>query len=324
MNDVPFDVVGVGANSVDYVYRLPEFPHPDTQAAKLRITHHAVLCGGQTTTALCTCAAMGLRARYIGVTGDDENGTLIRRELVARGVDAEHACVHHAKNAFAVILVDDRRGERVVLWQRDAALALQHREIDPSVVAQSRLIHVDDVDEDAAICAASIGRSAGIPVTSDIERVTERTEELVAAVTIPIFAEHVIDTLTGERDFERGLRKIRAQRGGSKRTRPTDGRPGPFGPGGDLICVTLGARGAILLEGDRLHHVPGLPVEVVDTTGAGDVFRGAFIAALLRGDSPANILRFANAAAALSCTRLGAIDGIPATEEVLAFADGHT
>ena len=297
-----FDVVGVGANSVDYVYRLPEFPHPDTQAAKLRITHHAVLCGGQTTTALCTCVAMGLRATYIGVTGDDENGTLIRRELEARGVDAEHACVRHAKNAFAVILVDDRRGERVVLWRRDAALALQHREIDPSVVAQSRLVHVDDVDEDAAICAASIGRSAGIPVTSDIERVTERTEELVAAVTIPIFAEHVIEPLTGERDFERGLRKIRANR-----------RLG-------MLCVTLGARGAMLLEGDRLHHAPGLPVEVVDTTGAGDVFRGAFIAALLRGDSPADILRFANAAAALSCTRLGAIDGIPTIDEVEAIA----
>jgi sulfofructose kinase len=327
-----FDVVGVGANSVDYVYRLPEFPHPDTQAAKLRITHHAVLCGGQTTTAMCMCAAMGLRARYIGVTGDDENGTLLRRELQMRGVDAEHVYAHRAKNAFAVILVDDRRGERVVLWQRDAALALQPHEIDASVIAQSRLIHVDDVDEDAAICAASIGRSAGIPVTSDIERVTERTEQLVAAVTIPIFAEHVIEALTGERDFERGLRKVRAQYGGSERTRPTGGertrstggRPGPLGPGGDLICVTLGARGAMLLEGDRLHHAPGLPVEVVDTTGAGDVFRGAFIAALLRGDSPADILRFANAAAALSCTRLGAIDGIPAMEEVLAFADHKT
>ena len=315
MNDVPFDVVGVGANSVDYVYRLPEFPHPDTRAAKLRITHHAILCGGQTTTALCTCAAMGLRASYVGVTGDDENGTLIRRELEARGVDAEHACVHHAKNAFAVILVDERRGERVVLWQRDGALTLLPREIDPSVVAQSRLVHVDDVDEDAAICAASIGRSAGIPVTSDIERVTERTEELVAAVTVPIFAEHVIEALTGERDFERGLRKIRAQQVRLKPDTTYDC---------DMLCVTLGARGAMLLAGDRLHHAPGLPVEVVDTTGAGDVFRGAFIAALLRGDSPADILRFANAAAALSCTRLGAIDGIPAMEEVLAFVNHKT
>jgi sugar/nucleoside kinase (ribokinase family) len=268
---------------------------------------------------------MGLRARYIGVTGDDENGALIRHELEVRGVDAEHAYVHHAKNAFAVILVDDRRGERVVLWQRDVALALQQREIDASVVAQSRLIHVDDVDEDAAICAASIGRSAGIPVTSDIERVTERTEELVATVTIPIFAEHVIEALTGERDFERGLRKIRAGR------RSDLSRPGEekvrLKPDTtydhELLCVTLGARGAMLLEGDRLHHVPGLPVEVVDTTGAGDVFRGAFIAALLRGGSAADILRFANAAAALSCTRLGAIDGIPAMDEVERAVDAH-
>jgi sugar/nucleoside kinase (ribokinase family) len=72
----------------------------------------------------------------------------------------------------------------------------------------------------------------------------------------------------------------------------------------------------MLLEDDRLHYEPGLPVEVIDTTGAGDVFRGAFIAALLRGDTPADILRFANTAAALSCTRSGAIDGIPAIEEV--------
>ena len=89
------------------------------------------------------------------------------------------------------------------------ALALLPREIDPSVVAQSRLVHVDDVDEDAAICAASIGRSAGIPVTSDIERVTERTEELVAAVTIPIFAEHVIEQLTGEAGLKEDCRNER-------------------------------------------------------------------------------------------------------------------
>jgi sugar/nucleoside kinase (ribokinase family) len=233
--------------------------------------------------------------------------------------------VHRARNAFAVILVDGRRGERVVLWHRDAALALQPGELDASVVAASRLVHVDDTDEDAAIRAASLGCSAGIPVTSDIERLTERTEELVAAVTIPIFAEHVLEQLTGERDVERALRKVQSQRGGGQfRLKPntTYTTSGRFEPGGDLICVTLGAQGAMLLEGDQLHHVPGLPVEVVDTTGAGDVFRGAFITAMLRGDSPADILRFANAAAALSCTRLGAIDGVPTLEETLELATG--
>jgi sulfofructose kinase len=342
VNDTLFDVLGIGANSVDYVYRLPEFPDPDTSAAKLRIAQDAVLCGGQTATVLCTCAAMGLRTTYIGVTGDDDNGERIRRELQRRGVNMQHAPVHRARNAFAVILVDGRRGERVVLWHRDAALALSTGELDAAVIAASRLVHVDDTDEDAAIRAASLARSAAVPVTSDIERLTERTEELVAAVTVPIFAEHVLEQLTGERDFERALRKVQSKRGGAKpppprlrrsteatgeggRTRPTGGSgSGPFGPGDDLICVTLGARGAMLLEGGRLHHAPGLRVKVVDTTGAGDVFRGAFIAALLRGDSPAEILRFANAAAALSCTRLGAIDSVPALEETLALANGPT
>lgn len=301
MNDRVFDVVGLGANSVDYVYGLPEFPHPDTSAAKLRIQHASLSCGGQTATTLCTCAAMGLRTKYVGTIGSDENGERMRQELQRRGVNVEHAYVRSVRNPFAVILVDEHRGERVVLWDRDPALHLSVSEIEAALRAGTpRLIHVDDTDEDAAIRAASIGRLAGIPVTSDIERVTERTQELVAAVTIPIFAEHVLEPLTGERDFERALRKVGSQ----------------FGD----VCVTLGARGAMLLEGDRLHHVEALAVEVVDTTGAGDVFRGAFITALLRGDSAPDILRFANAAAALSCTRRGAIAGVPTLEETMALA----
>jgi len=83
-----------------------------------------------------------------------------------------------------------------------------------------------------------------------------------------------------------------------------------------MLCVTLGARGAMLLDGDTLYHEPPRPVKVVDTTGAGDVFRGAFIYALLRGDTPADILRFANAAAAVSCTRMGAIASAPSLGDV--------
>jgi sugar/nucleoside kinase (ribokinase family) len=155
---------------------------------------------------------------------------------------------------------------------------------------------VDDVDDEAAIRAAHIAREAAIPVTSDIERITERSETLLAAVTVPIFEEHALKTLTGEGDVERGLRTVRERHDG-------------------LLCVTLGARGAMLLDGDELHYAGGAKVEVVDTTGAGDVFRGAFIVAMLRGDAPADILRFANAAAAVSCTRLGAINSVPTLEE---------
>jgi len=298
-----FDVVGVGANSVDYVYRLPRFPQPDGPASKLRIREHLVTCGGQTATALCTCAAMGLRTAYVGAIGADPNGERIRAELARRGVDLAHLRVRDAASPYAVILLDEQRGERVVLWERGEDLALRPDEIDAPLIGGARLLHVDDVDEEAAIRAAGIARDAGIPVTSDIERVTPRTEALVAAVDVPIFAEHVPEALTGERDVERALRALQVRL-----------QPDAMDVG-RLIAVTLGARGAMLLAGDRLYHEPGHQVTVVDTTGAGDVFRGAFIVALLGGAGPAETLRFANAAAALSCTRLGAIASVPSEEE---------
>ena len=295
-----FDVVGVGANSVDYVYRLPDFPAPDGPKAKLRIVQHAVSPGGQTATTLCTCAAMGLEPTYIGALGNDANGELLRDELTNRSVDVSHLAIRDSPNAFAVILLHHLHGERVVLWDRTSVLDLEPEEIDQAVIRGARLLHVDDVDEGAAILAASIARDARIPVTSDIERVGARTRELLSLISIPIFAEHVLEALTGEQDFERGLRKVK-------------------GPGHDMVCVTLGGRGAMMLAGDQIHRVSGIPVDVVDSTGAGDVFRGAFIASLLRGDGPQDVLRFANLAAALSCTRPGAIGGIPTLSEVQAL-----
>ena len=298
------DVVGVGANSVDRVYRLPAFPSPDGAASKLRIADHSITAGGQTATTLCTSAAMGLTTRYVGAMGNDDAGLLIRDELARRNVDITHVVVRHAANAYAVILIDDTQGERVVLWDRDSQLNLVPGEIDAAAVADARLLHVDDVDVEAALYVASIARDAGIPITSDIETAGDKTDELISLVTIPIFAEHVLEPLTGERDVERALRAVRRRHTG-------------------MLCVTLGARGAMLLAGDRLYETPAFPTTVIDTTGAGDVFRGGFITALLRGDTPDDILRFANAAAAISCSRAGAIASVPSPPAPASLVGGR-
>jgi sugar/nucleoside kinase (ribokinase family) len=295
-----WDVVGVGANSVDYVYRLPEYPEAEGPRSKMRISSHRISCGGQIATTLATCAAMGLRAKYVGAVGADGNGQRLRAELEQRSIDVTAVVQREALNAYAVILIADQVGERIVLWDRSEALALRLDEIPREAIASARALHVDDVDQNAGIAAGRFGRDAGVIVTSDIDRVTERTEELIATVTVPIFAEHVPPALTGESDPERALRKIR-------RTHP------------GLLCVTLGAHGSMVLDGDRVHHEPAFPITPVDTTGAGDVFRGAFIVALLRGDMPPSILRFANAAAAVACTRPGAIDGVPTLEDARAL-----
>ena len=291
------DVVGVGTNSIDLVYVLTEYPQPGGATSKLPVKSYRVLPGGQTATVLCTCAALGLRTSYVGAFGSDENGRRMRHELAGRGVSTENALTRDAPNRHAVILIDERHGERVVLWERSPALAVRADELPDSLLAVARLVHVDNEDEAIAIDAARLARRAGVPVTSDIDRVTPETRALVDAVTIPIFAEHVPEALTGTRDTETALRALRA-------------------PHHAMLCVTVGARGAMLLDDDRLEHIPGFPTDAVDTTGAGDVFRGAFIFALLRGDSPRDIVRFANAAAAVSCTKYGAIGGVPTPEEI--------
>src|SRR5262245_27561806 len=96
-----WDVIGIGATSVDYVYRLPARPEADGPHSKIRISSHTISCGGQTATALATCAALGLRSKFAGVIGSDENGTRLRSALVRLGIDVEEAVVHDGPNQFA-------------------------------------------------------------------------------------------------------------------------------------------------------------------------------------------------------------------------------
>jgi sulfofructose kinase len=299
-SDRQWDVVGVGANSVDFVHLLPGHPQPAGAFAKMQIRERQVLCGGQTATAVCTCASLGLRSKYVGAAGADENGQRIRQELSRRNVDITDLVVRDAENQFAVILIDENTGERIVLWKRDERLMLEERELPADALAKARVVHVDDTDEAAAIRAARLGRGGGALVTSDIDRITPRTAELVGLVTHAMFAEHVPAQLTGIDDLERALRELRKTFGGA-------------------LVVTVGDRGAVALEGDRFYNEPAFAVSAVDTTGAGDVFRGGFIYALVQGQPIDRALRSGNAAAAVSCTRLGALNGVPTMDEVHAL-----
>jgi len=296
VTEIWWDVVGVGENSVDHVLRLPALPSL-AEASKIQVRSSTHEAGGQVVTALCTCTAMGLRASYIGAFGSDDDGQRVRRTLAARGVDLSDSVVRPVANRSAVILVDERNGDRVVMGHRDAALALAPDALPRSTLTHARVVHVDGVDEAASLAAARLAREAGGHVTCDLESIGARTGELLRELTVPIMAQGLPEALTGESDPERALRRLEA-------------------PHARLRCVTLGAHGALLLDGDRVYHAAAPKVDVVDTTGAGDVFRGAFIVALLRGEAPEAILRFANAAAALSCTKPGALGGVPTLESV--------
>jgi len=287
-------VVGVGENSVDFVYRIAAALAAD---GKQPITSSRVSAGGQIATALCAAAACGWHTRYVGAFGSDEHGRALRELLRARGIDVSAAPVRAVRNRHAVIIVEESSGRRSILWERDPALTLRPEELPESDLAAARLVHVDDVDVEISLRAALIARAAGRMVTADIDQITPRTRELLDAVTHPIVAAHVPAALTGHPDLEQALRSL-------------------WRPHHAMLGVTLGSRGAMLLAGGAIHYAPAPPVRAVDTTGAGDVFRGAFIHGLLSGDTPDAILRFANAAAALSCTREGAIDSVPTLAEI--------
>jgi sugar/nucleoside kinase (ribokinase family) len=297
-----FDVVGVGASCIDHVCRLPVFPEAGGARSKIRLISESRTCGGQMATALASCQSFGLRTKYVGVVGDDDDGARICHELRGRGIDTSDVARRPGiPTATATILIDDP-GERIVLWHRDPALAFDPDGLPSDALTSARLVHVDDVDEPAAIEAARIARRAGIPVTCDLDHITGRTDEFLALVSIPIFAQHVPQQLTGEADPERALRALRQRLAG-------------------LLVVTLGADGAAALDGELFHHVPAFSVTAVDTTGAGDVFRGGLIYATLLGLPIVESLRFANAAAAAGCLTLGAMAGVPDLDAVRRIFD---
>ena len=294
------DVVGVGANSVDRVIVLPAGIHTIGPSGKLPILERHLLCGGQTATMLCACASFGLAGAYVGVIGTDPEGRLLRDALGEHGVDVQSMREHATVTRGSVLLVNHKTGERIVLSDRNERLKLADDEIPRELIASARCVHVDDVDERAAVAAAAIAAGAGVPVTSDIDKLKDDIETLIRSVTYPIFDDQVPLALTGASDPEQALRKLRRLHAG-------------------VLCMTLGEDGAAALEGDRFHYAPAFTVNVLDSTGAGDIFRAGFVYGLLHGWPVPERLKFANAAAALSCTRLGAIASVPALADVKAL-----
>jgi sulfofructose kinase len=294
-----FDLVGLGQNSVDYVAEVATYPSADT---KQRLQRFAVLPGGQVATAVAACARLGWRSRYVGAFGDDAGGRLARASLAAEGIDLTGSCtVSGAGNRVAIVLVDRHSGGRTILWHADPALRIG--QIAGDVAASGRLLLVDADDIAASTAAVVAARTAAVPTLIDVDTVVPGIDSLLKEIDAIITAEEFPEALTGQPDLGRAMvimaREYRAA----------------------LICVTLGAKGSLALCGGIEIRTPGFPVVCVDSTGAGDVFRGAFASACLRwpdGDL-AQALAYANAAAALSCGALGARGALPDARAVEAF-----
>ena len=283
---------------MDLLAVVAEYPRRNS---KQQLQRFARMPGGQIATALVTCAKLGWTTRYVGSFGDDDLGALSRDSLTKEGVDISAArIVAGTTNQFAVIVVDRASGERTVLWDRHPGLTMGPGEVPQEAVTSGRMLIVDCHETAAATQAARYARDAAIPTVLDVEKVRPGISDLLHQIDVIIAAQDFPTALTGYEDLGRALEAMAREYAAP------------------VVCVTLGADGSLARCRNREIRTPAFPVDCVDSTGAGDVFRGAFVAGCLRspdGDIE-EVLSYAAASAALSCRALGARGGIPRPDEV--------
>jgi sulfofructose kinase len=291
-----FDVVGIGLNATDTLLLVQEFP---PYAGKVAFDRELLSPGGQVATAMVSCSRLGLRAKYIGTVGDDLRGDIQRQSLEGTGVDISSVIVRQdCPNQTAYIIIDERTGERTVLWQRAPGLQLSPHEIRPEDVSQTRLLHIDGFDIDAAAHAASLARRHGVPVSIDVDTVYAGFEAVLKNVDYLVAGSGWPAKWTGESDPFKALAALHGEYGMT------------------VAAMTLGDYGALALNGGRWYYSSAFEVSCLDTTGAGDVFHGGFCYAILEEMPLHQALEFANAAAALNCTAIGARGHVATRPEV--------
>jgi sulfofructose kinase len=249
-------------------------------------------------TALATCSKLGLRTKYVGVVGDDERGriqmaSLLEADLSLDDVEIRAGC----PNQSAYIVIDQSTGERTIFWHRPDSLTIDPAHITPEKIVCARMLHIDGHDTPAVARAARIARDHGIPVSVDVDNVYPGFDQVLPCADYLVGSTEFPERWTGERDPFRALELIQNQYGMR------------------VAAMTLGPDGALAREAGQFVYSPGFIVNCVDTTGAGDVFHGAFCYSVLKGASVRDALEFSNAMAALNCTKLGARGGIATADE---------
>jgi sulfofructose kinase len=294
-----FDVVGVGLNATDTVLMVPRMP---AYGGKAPFAREFYSVGGQVATAMVTCARLGLSAKYIGTVGDDERGRIQMASLRASGIDIEHVQQRvNCPNQSAYIVVDESTGERTIFWNRPDCLTISPAQITPDQITCARLLHIDGHDTPAVEHAARIARAANIPVTVDVDTIYAGFDRVLPFVDYLIASAEFPARWTGIEDPLAAL--IAIQRKWGMR----------------VAAMTLGAHGALAYTEGRFHYSPAFIVNCIDTTGAGDVFHGAFCYSVLQQMPIADALEFSNAMAALNCTAEGARGRIAGVEEARQF-----
>lgn len=291
-----FDCVGFGANAVDYLVVVPEYPAFDS---KTRLIEYKQSAGGQNASCIVGLQRLGMKTAYCGRFGSDAEGAFGLQSLRDEAIDISFCeRIEGARTQIAFIIIDTRDGERTVIWDRDERTSYAIEDAPREFAALGRVLHLDGHDPQACLVMAQAAKQAGAIVSADIDNVYAGCTELLPFV----------DALITSKEFPQILTGIADERAALVETHARYKCP--------LVGVTLGERGALIYCEGQFIETPAFQIDARDTTGAGDAFHAGFIYAMLRGEEIEICARTGCAVAALNCRRLGARAGLPTRDEL--------
>jgi len=295
-------IVGIGIAARDIMVQVDPLPGPDT---KTRALGFAESGGGPVPTALVTMTRLGHECAFGGVVGDDDTARFILADLAREGIETSGVLRRPGLTSPVSVILVDGDGRRRILECNQAALPCPAGALESAMdqVDRCRALMLDARFPEAQIEAAQRARRAGAVVMLDCGHPRPGVEEILALADVALFSISYPRRLHGDDVDTAGfVRRLRAS----------------LAPEGLRVAgLTLGPDGSLVTGADgEPAHVPGLKIAAVDTTGAGDVFHGAFLHELLRGAPPVDAARFANAAAGLSCRGLTGRAPLPQEDEI--------
>ena len=267
------EVLGLGFTAVDELLYVDAYPEAD---AKVPVRRRQWQCGGLTATALVAAARMGCRCAYAGILGDDDASRFVVERFREEGVDSSHLGLRDSAGPVrSTIIVDSARGTRTILFDLSGVVGVDLTWPPEEVLRAAKVLLVDHCGVGGMIRAARIARDARIPVVADFEdRDDGMFATLLALVDHLILSRTFAAKLTGQQDPAAAVRALWA----------SDRR---------AVIVTCGGEGCWYVSAQQpgtVHRQRAWPVKAVDTTGCGDVFHGAYAAALVHGlDVPAAV-----------------------------------
>jgi sulfofructose kinase len=296
-----YDVLGLGCVTVDDLFYVDHYPPPDV---KTPVNSRTRNCGGLTCTALVTATRLGAQCGYAGVLGQDELSDYALSQMASEGIDIQHARRDEdVKTLHAVGVIDEASKTRNLFYYREGETGAREDWPAAEVIVAAKVLFLDTYGVAGSIRAAKIAREVGIPIVGDLERSSKpRFLELLELVDHLIVPAECATSVTGATDLATATRGLWC-----------DGR--------QVVVVTSGDEGCwyLSVENGSPTHVPAFEVDVVDTTGCGDVFHGAYAAALAEAQSLPDRIQLATAAAAIKATQKGGQAGIPSRQVVQSF-----